>query len=187
MKNLFIVFGLIGLLGVQSCEKGKSPLKIPTPHPLFQKYFKHNPGTTWVYNIEGTNDTTVDIAIDLQGSPYDITLIISQEESLKFSFESVFANLICFTCYVEGFPSGHCCQIANDTFLNRPKIYNSNSDTSGILDSVIVNGIKYYNVLKSIDSGSPRFKELWFAPNVGIIKKISSNKVFTLKTFKPKK
>ncbi len=186
MKNLFIVFGLIGLLGVQSCEKGKSPLIIPTPHPLFQKYFKHNPGTTWVYNIEGTNDTTVDIAIDPQGSPYVITLIISQEESLKFSFESDFANLICF--YVEGLTSGHCCKIANDTFLNRPKIYNSNSDTSGILDSVIVNGIKYYNVLKSIDSGVPRFKELWFAPNVGIIKRISSNnKVFTLKTFKPKK
>lgn len=187
MKNLVIVFGLIGFLGVQSCEKGKNPVKIPTPHPLLQKYFKHNPGTTWVYNIEGSNDTTVDLAIQPQNSPYDITQIISQEESLKFSFECHLGTDICFRCYVDGFPSGHCCLIANDSFRNLPKIYNISSDTSGILDSVIVNGIKYYNVLKSIDSGSPRFKELWVAPNIGIIKKIThNNKVFTLRTFKPK-
>lgn len=184
MKNVILAMLIGGILGFQACGKQKKPVIRPKIHPLLQKYFYFKPGTIWVYNIEGTNDTTVDYVNSDKGV-YDICQIISQEMSLKFSFESDLGTDMCFRCYVEGFPYGHCCQVINDSFGNRPRIFNSNSDTSGIIDSVVLNGITYYNVLKSIDSGSPRFNELWFAPGVGIIKKVThDNKVFTLRSFK---
>jgi type IV secretory pathway VirB6-like protein len=71
MKISILTFGLMAVLGFQSCEKGKTPVKIPTPHPLLQLYFSHKPGTTWVYNIEGTNDTTTDYVNSDKGI-YDI-------------------------------------------------------------------------------------------------------------------
>jgi len=192
MKNLLIVFGLIGILGVQSCGKGKNPIKIPTPHPLLQEYFKHKPGTIWVYNIEGTNDTTIDHAIEPQNSPYDFTQIISQQKPFKFSFESDLGTDMCVRFADDWSSYGHCMHIENDTFISLPKIYYPNSDSTGILDSVLLNGLKYYNVIKSNDNTMAQFREYWFAPGVGIIKKVQHSnggigKTFTLRSFKPAK
>jgi len=192
MKNLLIVFGLIGILGVQSCGKGKNPIKIPTPHPLLQEYFKHKPGTIWVYNIEGTNDTTIDHAIEPQNSPYDITQIISQEKPFKFSFECNESNIISLRFYDDWYSIGHTKVIENNKFSNVQSLFNPNADSTGLLDSILVNGVKYYNVLKSIDNTMAQFREYWFAPGVGIIKKVQHSnggigKTFTLRSFKPAK
>jgi hypothetical protein len=196
MKNVILAFGLIGILGIQSCERyNKNPVKIPTPHPLLQKYFSHKPGTTWVYNTEGTSDTSIDYVIEPQNSPRDITQIISEVKPFKFAYStnSHSGDGVFVQYYDDWYSYGFAFIVENNNFsYPKNKVYNSISDSTGILDSVIVNGVNYKAVLKCIDETSAHFRELWIAPGVGIIKKVQhsnggTGRTFTLRSFKPVK
>jgi hypothetical protein len=87
---------------------------------------------------------------------------------------------------------GHCLHVENDSFIHKPRIFNPNADSTGILDSVTLNGQTFVNVIKSIDETMSQFREYWFAPGIGIIKKVQrsnggNDKIFSLRSFNPAK
>ncbi len=86
MKRTTLLFLGICLLALFACERnGKSLKPTPIPYPILQKYFSFPSGTQWVYDIAGTSDTSIDLAV-----PSDdvVTKFQSQEKPNNFSFSN---------------------------------------------------------------------------------------------------
>lgn len=180
MKKNGIIFVAIALcLFLMGCKK-EPYYNLKSKTKEYIAFF--GKGSWWTYQIEGTSDTVLwqavraerfDIHFDNYKSQH-FTAFCETNSGNSYGYNSRSSSTSDFTGSIWGDITSD-----DDNVMGENKL--------PLEDTVIVSGLAYINVLHLyVTTGI--IKEVWIAPNVGIIKmKDQKDNVFTLKSFKIEK
>lgn len=192
MRRFLLSISLIGFFALGGCDKF-STVQHFTLDPSIKAFFNYNDGSRWNYVLE--SDTNVKEVVTVQGHKegkmvwdaftqefFDYDLVSDRDSSLKLRAIAD-ENNVCRAAllvkdtsykqvvswyYTGGFYSGA----------------NGNQDTLDMRNQVTINGINYSNVLVISPASNPYYRKLYFAKNIGIIRKeLTGGKVYTLRSY----
>lgn len=183
-QNLFNVFTFFFISFFSSCNDRSEPVPQQIISPILKTYFEgYQEGTKWEYEIEGTNETIVE---EVTACSPGWTEIKTPIKPFNYIFRIEDGNFFSILCRDEWSSTGHGISAQADTIREFQYL----DDGVEILDSLKSKYHKFNKVIKRKDYRSDiYFTEIYFAPNIGIVKKVErqrtmdSPKVYILKSY----
>lgn len=186
MKNALYLISALLLSSLLSCKKDEpETIKL---HEIVKKYFYYKTGSWWEYEREDTlifekvivRQGTIAIQKDIPREELDIRMrsdIIQSELDLNFLCFARKGEQAIFIGYSHG--------LGGTSYMaNADSIYGDIFTVEGYsferLDSIVVKGITYHDIIHIANSGASYLEEFFLAAGVGIVRKSSNHKVYNL-------
>ena len=191
-KNISVVlsFSILAIVSLLGCKQD------PTRF-LFQQdtasYFVYKNNATWIYatngNTEGDTVVSTDLATGMADRSEGIVEVASVTLLGTKEKKTIIRSEVVPTQNVDRIAILH---LVDALFIPNPVVINiagdmNAEDSSKVtkLPNLSVNGKVYSEVLEMNLKGNPYFKKVWFAKNIGIVRKVYlNNDTFNLVSFR---
>ena len=192
MRSVICIISALGLLLVSACEKSGTR-KLYVLDGYFRSYFEFKDGSTWNYYLN--NDTNVRETVVLSNYVAGVMLWEDMEQEF-FTYtlnSSIDSQMIVRTAATPDNTGRWALLYNQNNFRQIAELYyntnqiggvQGNNDTVSYLSSFNVGDVVFNDVIRLQSNRKRVLKELYFAKNVGVIRRdYVDGRIFLLKSY----
>lgn len=192
MRSVICIISALGLLLVSACEKSGTR-KLYVLDGYFRSYFEFKDGSTWNYYLN--NDTNVRETVVLSNYVAGVMLWEDMEQEF-FTYtlnSSIDSQMIVRTAATPDNTGRWALLYNQNNFRQIAELYyntnqiggvQGNNDTVSYLSSFNVGDVVFNDVIRLKSNRKRVLKELYFAKNVGVIRRdYVDGRIFLLKSY----